>query len=83
MAAVPALLARLDDSSDFTQWAAIVALGRLGDTQAVPYLIDKLGDQRYIEAEQSRICDIAAEALLNIGSEDARQAVQRWRGESS
>lgn len=82
-AAVPALLARLDDSSDFTQWAAIVALGRLGDTQAVPYLIDKLGDQRYIEAEQSRICDIAAEALLSIGSEDARQAVQRWRGESS
>lgn len=82
-AAVPHLLQWLQDDSDYVQWAVIVALGKLRDERAVPGLIAKLDDQRQPGPEEKRMCDIAAEALISIGTDEARSAVDRWRSNST
>ena len=82
-AAAPHLLQWLQDSSEYVQWSVIVALGKLKDERAVPDLIAKLNDHRQPGSEDKRLCDIAAEALLNIGTDEARSAVERWQSGSS
>jgi HEAT repeat protein len=65
---------------------AIWALGQIGDDRAVPHLTALLDDRRgpfsseIAFYEGQRIYEIALEALHNIGSQAAIQAVENWQG---
>jgi HEAT repeat protein len=64
---------------------AIWALGQIGDDRAVPYLAVLLNDRRgpfsseVAFYEGQRIYEVALEALHNIGSQTAIQAVEDWQ----
>ena len=78
--AVPGLAAALSDPDGNVRRGAAWALGEIGDPRAIPVLVaalaDASGDMLGIGG---RVCDVAAEALLRIGSPEARSAVEQWR----
>lgn len=77
--AVSALTRALDDSSVDVRWAAVLALKALKSTEAVAYLKLFLSDRSMPQWEDRRICDVVAEALQAINTDEARAAVAAWR----
>jgi HEAT repeat protein len=59
--------------------SAVAALGKLGSTRAIPRLLECLQDTGRARYEEKRVCDLAAEALEHIGTQEARAAVEAWR----
>jgi HEAT repeat protein len=79
--AVPGLIQALHDPDGNIRRAAAWLLGKAGDAQAVPGLIDLLTDTGGgMFGIGERVCDIAAEALERIGTPEALAAVAHWRG---
>lgn len=74
--AVPALVSALSDPDGTVRRGAIWVLGLIGDPRAVPFVAECLADTSGdLFGEGGRICDIAAEALVRIGTDDAHQAL--------
>jgi HEAT repeat protein len=73
------LVERLHDPDYHVRWAVVIALGKIGDPAAVNDLIEMLNDQDGPKWEQRRICDVVAEALMQIGVPEAVKAVNEWR----
>lgn len=73
------LLQAMSDEVPNVRGAAAEILGRIGDEQAIPYLVDALSDITTPRLETRRICDIAARALEHIGTEKALFALNQWR----
>lgn len=71
----------LYDDSPYVRGAAAKALGELRLSEAVPVLIDRLYDEANIVKLGAPVfvSDIAAKALLNIGTPEALAAVERWK----
>jgi len=66
----------LDSERENTLGAAIEILGSVGDRAAVTRLIPFLSDQRRPWMGQKTLGDIAAHALISLGSSEALQAVK-------
>lgn len=78
--AVPGLVSALQDWDGPTRRGAAWVLGELGDVRAIPALITLLNDvEGGLFGIGDRVCDVAAEALEKINSDDARTALERWR----
>jgi HEAT repeat protein len=77
--AVPHLIAALLDEDPGVRAVAAETLGQLGDLRAVAGLIEALADSAPC-GEDLRICDVAAESLLRIGTRDALEARLAWLG---
>jgi len=78
--AVPGLVSALQDWDGPTRRGAAWVLGELGDSRAVPALaslLDDFGGGMFGPGD--RVCDIAAEALTKINSDDARAALDLWQ----
>lgn len=81
-AAVPALIDALYDWDGAIRRGAAWALGEIGDAAAVPALTERLADEEGgMFGVGDRVCDVAAEALAKINTEDAWAALRWWRGE--
>ncbi len=86
MAVLEALIPLTSGQAYWQRRNAIWALGQIGDDQAVPCLAALLNDRRgpfsseVAFYEGQRISEVALEALHNIGSQAAIQAVEDWRG---
>jgi HEAT repeat protein len=79
--AVPGLVKSLSDWDGAVRRGAAWVLGEIGDARAVPWLAELLSDPTGdLFGEGGRICDIAAEALEKIGTAEAWEALQAWRG---
>jgi len=76
---VPGLLKALESTNVGMRGAAVEALGKIADKSAVQPLIGLLEDTEHPWLAEQRICDLAARALLSIGTPEARNAVKRWR----
>lgn len=72
-AAVPALLALLDDENEIVRRRAAEILGLIGDPAALPRLIQCLEDD---------IAETAVAALENLGTKRARIALRQWKKEN-
>jgi HEAT repeat protein len=68
-----------NENESVVTWAIIEALGKIKGKVAVPTLIEYLEDTHKPEWEDKRICDLAADALENIGSQQAQDALDQWR----
>ncbi len=78
--AVSGLVSALSDPDGNIRRGAAWTLGQIGDPRAVPFLIDLLHDAAGDMFDiGTRVCDIAAEALIRIGTADALAAVEVWR----
>jgi HEAT repeat protein len=78
--AVSRLVSALSDPDGNVRRGAVWTLGQIGDIRAVPFLIPMLEDTSGdLFGAGSRVCDVAAEALLRIGTDEAVQAVEAWR----
>jgi HEAT repeat protein len=69
----------LDDTDAQVRWTAVESLGRLREPATVGVLKRYLSDTQVPTWETRRMCDVVAEALQAIGSEDGLDAVERWR----
>ena len=76
---VPNLIQALEDSDMNVRRAAAEALGRVGDESAVAPLTGFLDDTSEPSWDDRRMCDIVVEALENIGTLTAKDALQQWR----
>jgi HEAT repeat protein len=78
--AVPDLLKMLNDEDEDLREYAATALGKIGDPTAVPALIHLLSDiiTTYPSPERL-VCQSAVDALEQIGTPAAVQAMQAWR----
>lgn len=77
---IPFLIEFLDSPHSRIRYHVANILGELGAVSAIPKLIELLSDEEawdeyYIE---SRVSYIAREALLNIGTPQAKAAVKNW-----
>jgi HEAT repeat protein len=78
--AVSGLVSALSDPDGNVRRGAAWTLGQIGDARAVPWLIKCLSDaEGGLMGINERVCDIAAEALLRIGTPEALEAVERWQ----
>lgn len=75
------LINACSDESNWVRGRAAQALGRLGDARAVPHLIPRLVDTEamFQSTEIPDLDNLAAEALLRIGTPEALEAVQQWQ----
>lgn len=79
------LIARTRDDAPDVRAKAAWALGalgeRTGDTRALPALLALLDDAATVKDESAHVfvCQYAAEALWQLGTPDARAAVEAWR----
>ena len=78
-AALSALIQLSHDDNPELRGAAVVALGKIGGAEAVARLLECLQDRGRARYEEKRVCDLAAEALEQIGTPEARAAVEAWR----
>ncbi len=76
---VEPLIAALSDEDSHVRWASADAMRHIRSERVVPKLIDRLDDVEGPYWEDKRICDLAAEALTNIGTADAKAALEAWR----
>lgn len=76
--AVKPLIAALRDPERLVRRNAAEALGQIGDEQAVEPLIALLTDTEKL-LYGIRVCDAAADALTQIGTREAVEAVRRWQ----
>lgn len=62
-------------------WALGALSERLGDARAIPTLLTLLEDTATVKDDSAHVfvCQYAAEALWQIGTPEARQAVEVWR----
>jgi HEAT repeat protein len=75
--AVPGLISALSDPDGNVRRGAAWALGEIGDPGAVPWLIDLLADTSGdMFGIGGRVCDVAAGALVQIGTGQALEAVR-------
>lgn len=77
--AVPSLIQVTHDTDWYVRVQAIRALGQIGHASAVPRLVELLADTTQSRFAWTRICDLAAEALQQIGSPEAMAAYMRWK----
>ena len=75
------LTAALNDDDSHVRWASADALREMNSQSIVPKLIERLQDVEKPYWEDKRICDLAAEALIRIGTADARMAVEDWQNQ--
>ncbi len=61
------------------RWVCVEALGRLADPRSVQDLRQCLDDTRHPIWDDKRVCDMAADALIAIGTVEAIQLVTEWR----
>lgn len=80
--AVNGLMAALDDGRVDTRGAAVEALGKIGAAAAVPKLAALLKDEARPHHEKQTIGSLAAAALEQINTLEARQALATARGET-
>src|SRR5690606_34830642 len=73
------LLQALNDPDNHIRWAAVTALISRGSEETVPELINHLDDCDGPYWEDRKICDLAADALLRVGTTDAKAAVSAWQ----
>ena len=79
-ASVPGLIVSLRDPDGNIRRGAAWALGELKAAKAVPALIDLLDDRSGdMFGEEWRVCDIAAEALEKIATDEALLALESWQ----
>ena len=78
-APIPGLLDALHDSNINVRGAAIEILGAIGESDAIPDLIDSLNDIQRPWLYDDRICDIAIRALEAIGTPETREVVAQWK----
>ncbi len=76
---VPGLMEALHHPNENIRGAAVEVLGAIGDTDAIPDLIDALADIRRPWLYDDRICDIAIRALETIGTPETKEVVFQWR----
>lgn len=81
--AVSGLIEALRDAKANVRGLAVEALGRIGDPQAVPALAALLSDEAVPQRETTRICDLVAGVLEQIGTPEALNALAQWRGVSA
>ncbi|MBE0690483.1 MAG: HEAT repeat domain-containing protein [Anaerolineae bacterium] len=77
----PQLLAALDQHEVNVRGRVIDIIRKLGDHAAVRALIPLLNDTAKPQIDGQCICDKAAAALEAIGTDEALQAVEDWRGD--
>jgi HEAT repeat protein len=77
--ALPPLLQLSHDADPELRGAAAAALGKMGSPDAIPRLLECLQDTARARFEERSICDLAADALEQIGTREAKAAVQAWR----
>jgi HEAT repeat protein len=77
--AVSPLLDLLRDDQSEVRAAAMEALGWIRDPSAALSLMECLADTTTLKYDERRLCDIAAGALEQIGTEDALAALEWWR----
>lgn len=73
------LLTALKDRTGSVRWQAAKALGEIKDETATEGLIERLSDRVKPYLKKQRICEVAAEALENIGTSEALAALEEWR----
>ncbi len=73
------VVALQSENESVVTWAIIEALNEIKGEAAVPALIEYLADTHKPEWEDKRICDLAANALENIGTQQAQDALEQWR----
>jgi HEAT repeat protein len=76
--AIPGLVAAISNDNVDLRGSAIEALGEIGSETAIPYLVDALQDTECPQWEDNSICDLAADALKRIGTEQALLALDQW-----
>lgn len=72
---IPVLIEKLRDEDIETRFSAIVALGRIGDPTAVPYLVEVLLNDRELSA-------VSAGALAKIGDRKAFEPLLSMLGDT-
>jgi|GEM_PF-768098 len=84
--AVPRLLDALDDHDPQTRWVAAQALGKIGAPEAVSALRRHLNDPyenrlltEFEESPETRLANVVAQALEDIGTQEALTALAEWR----
>jgi HEAT repeat protein len=79
-AAVEPLIDTLRSDDSAARRAAAWALGQIASSRAVPGLVNLLNDvDGGMFGVGSRVCDVAAEALIRIGTPEALDAVELWQ----
>lgn len=76
---VASVIVALSSSNANVRGGAVEALAKIGDKEGVQPLVGLLTDAAQPWLAEDRICDLAARALLSIGTQDARSAVKKWR----
>ena len=84
---VSLLINMLNEPNPLIRWNVVRTLGQISDPKATSGLIERLSDTStpYLETYYQGlygslyICDSAANALENIGTPEALEAVKRWR----
>jgi len=76
--AVKPLVRLLKENDPVIRWFCAVALGRIAHPDAIPDLILALVDVSGVSWDDKRVCDVAAEALGNMGTAEAKTAVADW-----
>jgi HEAT repeat protein len=77
---IPDLAPFLKHTNPAIRFHTIGAFGDLKSPDGIPYLLDRLDDSgRYAS---DRLYNYAAKQLVNIGTKEALQAVEKWRSET-
>lgn len=80
--AVPELMNALNHADVNVRGRAVEALGLIADPAAVARLVPLLADTAAPHMEKERISDKVVTALEQIGSDEALQSLDNWRGVS-
>lgn len=81
--ALTSLLNSLKDKSDHVRWAAANALTDISSPQIASVLIPSLNDNGGPYWEQKRICDVIAEILDQINTDETKSALTLWRSKQA
>lgn len=73
----------LNDPDSLVRYFAADFVGRNKYVPAVSKLIELLSDQSNPEEMEWRVGDVAADALLSIGTDEAKEAVEKYNRENS
>jgi HEAT repeat protein len=76
---IPYLYQNLESDNAYAREDAVVFLGQFRESDAVPYLIDRLGD--YERGWRGLVCESAAGALIQIGTPEALEAAAEWEAQ--
>jgi len=79
-AVIPALSAAVGHKDVNTRAAALLLLGDLKVHASTDTLRVALLDRKYADYHTAYVCDLAADALENLGTREAREMVKFWQG---